>query len=92
MPPTGRRIRISETFIFRFVETGPLKMQIVEGWAFLNVLHLMQQMGLFPSGNPPRPLLKLVIGLQRLGRRLRRTSEQVAAHEGLTDPRNGDRS
>jgi predicted ester cyclase len=76
LPPTGRKIRIGEVFVFRCAETGPLKMQIVEGWAFLNALHLMQQVGLFPKGNPPQPLLKLVIGLQRIGRKLRRDDKE----------------
>lgn len=69
LPPTGRRVRMNEVFIFRVAPRGPVGVMIEEVWLLLNILHLTQQMGLFPKGNPPRPLLKLVIGIQKLFRR-----------------------
>ena len=75
LPPTGRRVRMNEVFVFRVAPTGPVGVRIEEVWLHLNVLHLMQQMGLFPKGNPPRVLFRAVIALQKLGRRLLRRSD-----------------
>lgn len=75
LPPTGRRVRMNEVFVFRIAPTGPVGVRIEEVWLLLNVLHLMQQIGLFPKGNPPRVLLRAVIALQKLGRRLLRRSD-----------------
>lgn len=66
LPPTNRWVRMNEVFIFRVAPTGPVGVRIEEVWLLLNILHLMQQMGLFPKGNPPRPLFKGVIGFQKL--------------------------
>jgi steroid delta-isomerase-like uncharacterized protein len=72
LPPTGRRVRMNEVFIFRVAPRGPVGVMIEEVWLLLNILHLTQQMGLFPKGNPPRPILKAVIALQKAGRTLAR--------------------
>lgn len=74
LPPTGRRVRMNEVFVFRVAPTGPVGVRIEEVWLHLNVLHLMQQMALFPKGNPPRFLFRTVIALQRLGRWILRRS------------------
>jgi len=72
IPATGRRVRMSEVFIFRTSPGGPVGAQIDEIWLSMNALNLMQQLGLFPKGNPPRPLLRGIIAVQRTGRKLRR--------------------
>jgi predicted ester cyclase len=69
VPPTGRRVAMSEIFIFRASEGGPLGAKVEEIWLLLNALDLMQQLKLFPKGQPPRPLLRLVIAIQKLTRR-----------------------
>jgi len=71
IPATGKTVRVTEVFIFRFAPGGPLGLQAEEVWLVLNALHLIQQLGLFPRGNPPRALLRGVIGIQNLSRRLR---------------------
>ena len=74
LPPSGRWVRMNEVFIFRIAPVGPVGVRIEEVWLLLNILHLMQQMGLFPTGNPPRPLLKFVIAFQKvfgIGRKAR---------------------
>jgi predicted ester cyclase len=75
LPPTGRRVRMNEVFIFRVAPKGPVGVLIEEVWLLLNILHLTQQMGLFPKGNPPRPLLKMVVALQKLGRKIARRGD-----------------
>jgi steroid delta-isomerase-like uncharacterized protein len=70
LPPTGRRVRLDEVFVFRIAPVGPVGVRIEEVWLHLNALDLMQQLGLFPKGNPPRAILRVVIALQKLGRTL----------------------
>ena len=69
LPPTGRTVRVGEVFIFRAVEGEPLGARVSELWLYFNALGLMQQIGLFPRGDPPRALLRAVIGVQKLVRR-----------------------
>jgi predicted ester cyclase len=66
LPPTGRAVRMSEVFIFRARPGEPLGARISTIWLHMNALELMQQLKLFPTGNPPRPLLRAVIAVQRL--------------------------
>ena len=42
-----------------------------EVWVVFDTLDIMQQMGVFPKGPPPRPLMRLIVALQRLARRRR---------------------
>jgi predicted ester cyclase len=74
IPATGRRARMSEIFVFRTSPVGPLGARIDEIWLSLNALNLMQQLGLFPKGDPPRPVLRAIIAFQRTGRKLLRRS------------------
>jgi len=67
VPPTGRPLTFTELSLTRY-EGG----KAVEFWLMLDTLGVMQQLGLFPKGQPPRALLRLVVGLQRLGHRRRR--------------------
>jgi steroid delta-isomerase-like uncharacterized protein len=64
IPATGRRIAQSQLHMFR-VDDG----RIGESWQEIDGLGIMQQLGIFPRGNPPTVLLRLVIGAQRLARR-----------------------
>jgi predicted ester cyclase len=77
VPPTGRKVRIPEVMMVRLAPQGPLRVQVVELWLFLNALRLLQQLGLFPEGDPPRPLLKAVIGIQKFARKVRRRSDDA---------------
>jgi len=64
IPPTGRPIAQSQLHMFRVADG-----QIHETWQEIDGLGIMQQLGIFPRGNPPTPLLRLVIGAQKLARR-----------------------
>lgn len=64
IPPTGRRIAQSQLHMFR-IDDG----RIGETWQEIDGLGIMQQLGVFPRGEPPTVLLRLVIGVQRLLRR-----------------------
>jgi len=75
LPPTGRAVTMTEIFMFRLAPTGGLGVQIEELWLVLNALYLLQQMGLFPKKDPPRPVLRGVIATQKLARKLRRAGD-----------------
>jgi predicted ester cyclase len=64
VPPTGRQVTFPEISLTRYAE-GKAR----EFWLMLDSLGVMQQLGMYPKGRPPRALLWLVIRLQRLGRR-----------------------
>jgi steroid delta-isomerase-like uncharacterized protein len=64
IPPTGRRIAQSQLHLFH-VRDG----QINETWQEIDGLGIMQQLGIFPRGNPPTWLLQPIVGLQKLLRR-----------------------
>jgi steroid delta-isomerase-like uncharacterized protein len=64
VPPTGRKIAASQLHMFH-ITNG----QIDEAWQEIDGLGIMQQLGMFPSGNPPTWLLSVVVGLQKLVRR-----------------------
>jgi steroid delta-isomerase-like uncharacterized protein len=68
IPPTGRKIAQSQLHMFHVVDG-----QINETWQEIDGLGVMQQLGVFPSGDPPKLVMSLVVGLQRLGRRRRRS-------------------
>jgi len=66
-PPTGRRFCIAELIVLRFEEG-----KAVEVWPLPDLLGQMQQIGMVPSGPPPKGML-LVMGLMsRLAARRRR--------------------
>src|SRR5207249_2509583 len=91
IPPTGLPVEMSEVFIFRTAPKGPVGVMIEEVWLRFNVLHLMQQLKLFPTGNPPRPLFRAIIAFQklfRIGRRKRgRTRSSRSSTHGSTSGR-----
>jgi steroid delta-isomerase-like uncharacterized protein len=64
IPPTGRRIAQSQLHMFRVADG-----QINETWQEIDGLGIMQQLGIFPRGNPPTWLLRPVVRLQKLVRR-----------------------
>jgi steroid delta-isomerase-like uncharacterized protein len=64
IPPTGRRIAQTQLHMFRVADG-----QIQETWQEIDGLGIMQQLGIFPRGNPPTPVLRFVIGAQKIARR-----------------------
>jgi predicted ester cyclase len=66
IPPTGRPIAQSQLHLFHIVGG-----QSRETWQEIDGLGIMQQLGIFPRGNPPTWLLRPVVGLQKLARRRR---------------------
>jgi steroid delta-isomerase-like uncharacterized protein len=67
IPPTGRRVQLAEMIMVRGVDG-----KCAEAWSMLDTLGLLQQLGIAPSGRPPRALLRVVVGVQKLRNRLRR--------------------
>jgi steroid delta-isomerase-like uncharacterized protein len=63
IPATGRKIAQTQLHMFRVADG-----QIHESWQEIDGLGIMQQLKIFPPGNPPAILLRLVIGVQRLAR------------------------
>jgi predicted ester cyclase len=63
IPPTRRKIAQTQLHMFR-VAAG----QVQETWQEIDGLGIMQQLKIFPSGDPPTPLVRLVIGIQKLAR------------------------
>jgi steroid delta-isomerase-like uncharacterized protein len=63
IPPTGRRIAQSQLHMFRVADG-----HIQETWQEIDGLGIMQQLKIFPPGNPPTFLLRFVIGIQKLAR------------------------
>jgi len=66
IPPTGAHVTFTELAQMRFAGG-----KAQEVWVVFDTLDIMQQMGLFPKGPPPRPLMRLIVALQRLARRHR---------------------
>jgi steroid delta-isomerase-like uncharacterized protein len=64
IPPTGRRIAQSQLHMFHIVDG-----QARETWQEIDGLGIMQQLGIFPRGNPPTWVLWPVVRLQKLVRR-----------------------
>jgi steroid delta-isomerase-like uncharacterized protein len=63
IPPTGRKIAQTQLHMFRVADG-----QIHETWQEIDGLGIMQQLKIFPPGNPPTFLLRAVIGVQKLAR------------------------
>lgn len=66
IPPTGRRVAQSQMHMLHVVDG-----QIDEAWQQIDGLGIMQQLGFFPRGDPPKRLLGVVVRLQKLVRRYR---------------------
>jgi steroid delta-isomerase-like uncharacterized protein len=63
IPPTGRRIAQTQLHMFRVADG-----RIQETWQEIDGLGIMQQLKIFPAGNPPTFLFRLVIAIQKLAR------------------------
>jgi ketosteroid isomerase-like protein len=63
VPPTGKEALFTEFAQMRLADG-----KAEEIWIVLDTLDVIQQLGLFPKGKPPRPLLRFIIWLQRLRR------------------------
>jgi steroid delta-isomerase-like uncharacterized protein len=61
IPPTGRKIAQTQLHMFRVLDG-----QIHETWQEIDGLGIMQQLRIFPRGNPPAFLMQIVIRLQKL--------------------------
>jgi hypothetical protein len=73
LPPTYRRATIEFITIVRFADG-----KIVEGWQATDVLSVLQQLGVFPSGPPPRVMRMFVAARGRMQkRRLERERAQT---------------
>jgi steroid delta-isomerase-like uncharacterized protein len=64
IPPTRRQIQKTQLHMFRIADG-----RIEETWQEIDGLGVMQQLGIFPGGDPPAFLMQLVVGVQRLVRR-----------------------
>ncbi len=64
IPPTGRAVGTHEIEIIRVVDG-----QAVEVWQELNILGVMQKLGVIPKKPLPKPILWTMVKLGRLGRR-----------------------
>jgi steroid delta-isomerase-like uncharacterized protein len=63
LPPTGRQASGQGIEIYRFVDG-----KIEEIWLEVNVLSVLEQLGVFPKGGIPKPALWLIGQFQRLRR------------------------
>jgi steroid delta-isomerase-like uncharacterized protein len=68
IPPTGRKIAQSQLHMFHVVDG-----RINETWQEIDGLGIMQQLGIFPRGDPPRLVMSLIVGLRKIGRRRQRS-------------------
>jgi len=66
IPPTGRPIAQTQLHMFHVADG-----HIQETWHEIDGLGILQQLGVFPPGDPPRFLMRVVVGAQRLVRRAR---------------------
>lgn len=62
--PLGTRVTMTMLQMFRF-EDG----KIAETWLMFDPLNVMQQLGVFPPGQLPKPLLAVINTVRRLRRR-----------------------
>jgi steroid delta-isomerase-like uncharacterized protein len=67
IPPTLRTIAPSEMVMVR-MRAG----RVAEAWQMFDGLTVMRQLGVFPRGDPPPLLMRLVVALQRIPRAWRR--------------------
>jgi predicted ester cyclase len=63
IPPTRKHVRMNVLETLRFVEGRFIEVHIL-----FDPLRVMQQLGVFPEGTPPRPVVYLLRGLTRLSR------------------------
>ena len=60
VPPTGRRVEITEVQIFRIEDT-----RIQELWLVFDVLGVLQQLHMIPAGGLPGPVMAALAWVQR---------------------------
>jgi steroid delta-isomerase-like uncharacterized protein len=65
--PLGTRVSMTALQMFRFGDDG----LIAEVWILFDPLNVMQQLGVFPPGPLPKPLLAVINTIRRLRRRRR---------------------
>lgn len=63
--PLGTRVSMTALQMFRFGDDG----LIAEVWIMFDPLNVMQQLGVFPPGPLPKPLLAVINTIRRLRRR-----------------------
>jgi steroid delta-isomerase-like uncharacterized protein len=71
IPATGRTIAVPEMIMVRAVDG-----RCAEAWSMFDAMAMLQQLGVMPRGKPPRPVIKLILGLQRLAAGLRGNRSQ----------------
>jgi steroid delta-isomerase-like uncharacterized protein len=64
IPPTRRGIRQTQLHMFHVADG-----RIQETWQEIDGLGILQQLGVFPGGDPPAFLMRVIVGAQRLLRR-----------------------
>jgi steroid delta-isomerase-like uncharacterized protein len=64
IPATGRRVRLTEMIMVRGVDG-----KCAEAWSMLDTIGMLQQLGIMPRARPPRAVLRVIVGIQKLRRR-----------------------
>jgi steroid delta-isomerase-like uncharacterized protein len=72
VPPTGRRVEITEVQIFRIEDT-----RIQELWLVFDVLGVLQQLHMIPAGGLPGPVMAGLAWVQRRRTRRRHGHEEA---------------
>jgi steroid delta-isomerase-like uncharacterized protein len=67
IPATGRRVAIPEIAWYRV-----RNQKVVEGRLMLNAFDVLNQLGILPKGDLPKPLVVGIVGIQRLKRMITR--------------------
>jgi steroid delta-isomerase-like uncharacterized protein len=76
IPPTGKRVAIPEIAWYR-VRDG----KVVEGRLMLNAFDVLNQLGILPKGDLPKPLIYAIVGAQRVRRLFSRRRKNGGAPE-----------
>jgi steroid delta-isomerase-like uncharacterized protein len=73
MPPTGRKFKSEEVALLRFNDDG----KVAEIRFYMNVMNILQQLGVMPAGPPPKAMI-FVMGLtQKIGGFLRGKAKEA---------------
>jgi steroid delta-isomerase-like uncharacterized protein len=71
IPATGRRVAIPEIAWYRIRDQ-----KVVEGRLMLNAFDVLNQLGILPKGDLPKPLVFAIVGVQRLKRLFKRRGNE----------------
>jgi steroid delta-isomerase-like uncharacterized protein len=75
IPATGKRVAIPEIAWYRVSNR-----KVVEGRLMLNAFDVLNQLGILPKGDLPKPLIFAIVGVQRFRRRFsRRKGEKTTS-------------